>query len=1775
MAGSTNFFNITINAGAGLIPQTGNIMRISGALTNNGILMAVFQPNSIEYNSAGQTIINPNGDVQGYFNLILSGSGIKTMPASALHIAGDFSFTGSAVCTAAGEISVAGNVIVESGTSLNLGSYNHTIAGDLTINGGTFTPSSGSVEFNGTGLQTITSSAGINLNNMIISNLTANVTLGPSTDCSIGENLTVNAGSIFDLSTNRMTALTGTVFNEGTIKTQSTSATPVPANITWDGNFEFSGTGAQTIVAGTYNNLTISGSGGVTASANIYVDSVLSLYTDNPTSFKGILDMGSNTLLMGPDATTIGNGDVTGIVKRTTIQANVTYSFGSEHTTILFPDVGTLPSEICLKISLGSAPSWKPSAIKRIYDLTQTGGSGTQALIHAHYHDSELNGNDEAKLADWVWISPATIIEYGRSSFNTLEKWVAISNVNFGFFSSVSGAKEMAMAEFANLALTWNGSVSTSWVTADNWTPAGAPSDITSLTIPDAGTTNFDPSIPIIATCGTMNIETGGVLNAVSGALLTINGADDAWNCQGGTFNPGNSTIVFKNPNASMMGSSDFNNITISDAAVLTLENNAYVGISGVLTNNGSIRTIEAGPTTFEYKGGNQTVVIPNHTTNSYGRLILSGGGIKTMPVTGLTITGDFSLLGTCSVTAGNVLTMESNVTIGSSAEFITGNFNHSIRGNFENNGNFAATNGSAITMNGSSVQLISGTSASDFENFSIANSNGITLMSDINVNNVLALDGGNLTVGIATLGINGTINKTFGQIEVYSGSSLSFGGTNPITLSNDLFTAAPIINNLTINRSGGVVLGNQNMTVNGLLDLISGTFGLGSNNFTIAGGAPAVSSGAINADYAGATLMFTNTATITLPASVFTGDINNLTVNGTGGVIASNDLAVDGVLNLQSANPSATKGSLDLWDGSSMKTLSMGPNAVTLGIGDVTGIVSRNHAFASNTPYTFGNQFTTITFASGGTYPSQIQLITTIGTSPSWKPEAIKRVCDYIRTGGSNCFFTFTNHYLDSELNGNDEAQLVRWKLTPPSTVAEVGRSDHNTADNWVANSNISIANLPTVFGSERTLANSELLVLLWNGSVDDVWTTQENWTPRSSPSNISNIVIPDSSGTPNDPTLPASTEIKTLTINEAGILNSGMSSLLTINGSTGALINDGGKFNSATGTIIFTGALATISGSTDFYNVTINSGADLRMGNFASMRIGGTVTNNGIWRVIVGQPTSVEYNGANQTVVVPNPSVHQYYNLILSGSGTKTMPESDLDILGDFSISDSAYVTLNAAVNVLGNAAIGIGNKLSISPASRMNVSGTFTNNATAPDFVLESDATGTAELVHTSDNVPATVQRYISGAAETWHFLSSPVTDQPLSGSWLPAGTYGNGIGYDLYIWDEPGSCWIYKQDSISQVNWNTLHPQGDFNVSQGYLYSFQEANPIKVFNGKLNNGHLEYDLNFSSSNNDLKGFNLMGNPYPSTIDWGAGSGWDRTDLNSSGGGYNIWIWNPAANNYGVYNSTNVEDTGTNSVSRFIAPMQGFFVQAANSGKIGMNNDIRVFNIASNWFKSTKNQHEINVRIGVKSNDGLGSDEVQLDFGNSKNETGALKLFSKELTAPSLYFSAENRNFSVLYLTSPEENQSEPIKFNAGADGNYTLYCSFNTGNFDTVVIEDRLTHHYQNMKQDKKYNFKASKSDNPDRFVLYFGTNDRPNKELPAKIYTDGIQLITDLTLVTGKTDILIYDVLGRKLLQQNVEGQTMHKFNLDTNTQMLFIHLKNKAGELCTKLLWGR
>lgn len=579
----------------------------------------------------------------------------------------------------------------------------------------------------------------------------------------------------------------------------------------------------------------------------------------------------------------------------------------------------------------------------------------------------------------------------------------------------------------------------------------------------------------------------------------------------------------------------------------------------------------------------------------------------------------------------------------------------------------------------------------------------------------------------------------------------------------------------------------------------------------------------------------------------------------------------------------------------------------------------------------------------------------------------------------------------------------------------------------------------------------------------------------------------------------------------------------------------------------------------------------------------VGVTTINNDSASTLVNQGTVTLYTLNNSGITQGDGTFNiagDFTNTgtFFSGNGTVNMNGTlaqtlagSLSTFNNLIIDNAAGVLLNSTQTVTNNLTINSGKVFKVEADKKLEVKGTISNLGGTSGFILKSTAVGTASLIHNTDNVPATVQRYISGVKEDWHFLSTPVSNQNISGDWTPTGSYGNATGYDLYIWDEATPCWTYQLNTTVAPTWPSLHPTSSFVKGRGYLYSTQALNPTKEFSGLLNNG----DVNFSVTKigpdqgvgqDDVRGFNLIGNPYPSAVDWKATSGWTRTNLLNSSGGYDMWIWNPATKNYGVFNSLGT--TGTNGVTQNIASMQGFFVRAETNGTIGMRNAIRGNTGASNWMKMKTTKTDL-VKVQIVSAESYGSDEVLLQFGAPLNVPGAAKLFSTITTAPSLYLNQGKEKLSVLNLTSVNENPSIPLLFKAGKDGNYAVSIASERANFDTLLLEDKKTKIVTDLNSNPTYQFHATVKDATDRFVIHFSPIIEEAVHLPAVIYYDGNTINVDLTLVKTQTDIKVYDMLGKLLIDKKAEGNRVHSFTMNSKNGV-YIVIANSNGKVLSR-----
>lgn len=1721
ISGATSFYNVTVDTDADLVMKNGSTMRIAGTMNNNGVWRPAWDGNvtTVEYNGANQNIVVPYAMTNRYSNLILSGSGIKTLPAINLSILGNLTLAGTVSVTTPNSMVIVGDLSIGTNTTFDAGANTHTVGGNFTHNG-----------------------------------------------------MLNTAASTFVL--NGLTA----------------------AQI-------ISGTAATT----EFNNLVVLNSFGVTSAKNITVNAALDLQSDNPTATLGSLDMGTSTLSLTANAVNTGTGDVTGIVKRAhTFVTGQTYTFGNSKTLMIFGSTGTKASQVSVKTKIGTAPTWKTTAVKRVYDLAQIGASGNFATVQLNYLDSELNGAEESQLVFFgaIGLPTPTIVEYGYNSKDESNNSIDLINVSIGARPSVFGQTEIALSSSEYPNITWNGSQSTDWNNPFNWSPNSYPNKFSRMTIPNATTTPFDPILPALAESHQLIIQNAGILNAgPSSELYFFNEtAEVVWQNAGGTFNAGTSTVIFTDLDLKISGTTNFNNIVLSSGASLTPQLNTSMGIAGSLTNNG-ILDATAFLNTINYNGATQNVVYPNGLIAGYYNLTLSGTDVKTMPNQFMDILGGLTISGMANVTANNKLDIVGDLSIGTGSLFNTGIFDHEIAGNFVNNGSFTAATGTTILLNGTTTQSVSGAVSTNFK---------------------------------------------------------------------------------------------------------------------------------------------------------------NLAINNSAGVSSSSDLFVEGNLNLITTNPTNVKGALHM---TGTATLNMGALAVTTGMGDVSGIVRREHLFNNGQDYDFGNPYTTINFlnVAGNTKPTWVSTKIVLGASPSWRSSAINRYYSFAQSGGNDRMIVKL-HYLDSELNAAelDESRLVFWDaynpdtITPNSFTYKYPRSynERNVTDNWVQLTGPAINFLATSTSldvKQWSLSYSNVTVHTWTGngsaSYDGDWSLPGNWN-GGVPNADDAVLIPNPASLPADNNgdlapyrnllpLLAPAFAKTLEIASGATLVASDYDI-TVAGNANAWVNNGG-FTAGTATVYFSGATATITGTTNFNNVTINSGGMLTPQNGAITRISGVMTNNGPLNA-TAFPNTVEYNGTNQMILNLVAGTGGYHNLIFSNSGTKTMlPTSGglaLKINGDFTITGAAVgtavnplaikgnfvinptaafttgafthqvggnftsngsftastgstlemngtasqsiggattalslknlkisntvgtvsttrdltcvgdftnsgtlnmgssilsvsnsisntgtlltgvpaaqsltpipagknwggtvvynvdaaqnavagnftnLTINNAVGVTVTSAAQLGisgtllinssKKLIVDAANTLTVAGTITNNGGTAGLILESNSSGNASLIHNSDNVPATVKRYISGVKEAWHFIASPVTNQTISGtSWTPTGTYGNGTGYDLYLWNEPTPCWTYLLNTTVAPSWPSLHPSASFVTGRGYLYSTQALNPTKEFIGLLNNGAVSYPLTNSSPDLTVKGFNLIGNPYPSSIDWKAVTGWTRTNLVTAAGGYDMYIWNPAANNYGVFNSAGT--TGTNSVTQYIAPTQGFFVRANTAGTIAMGNAVRVNTGANNWMK-VKAEKENRLKVKIEAQDGSGFDEVLLQFGFSTNEPGALKLFSRNIEAPSAYLPNSSADLSVRYLTDVIENPAVPLSFKAGKDGNYAVSIDSKAANFDVLLLEDKKSNTIADLNLNSTYEFKGSTKDAADRFVIHFSPIATESANLPALIYYDGHNINVDLTAIDEVTNIRIYDISGKLLVNKNAEGNMIHPFEMRVKDQVYIVVVGSNKKSISRKVL---
>jgi len=474
--------------------------------------------------------------------------------------------------------------------------------------------------------------------------------------------------------------------------------------------------------------------------------------------------------------------------------------------------------------------------------------------------------------------------------------------------------------------------------------------------------------------------------------------------------------------------------------------------------------------------------------------------------------------------------------------------------------------------------------------------------------------------------------------------------------------------------------------------------------------------------------------------------------------------------------------------------------------------------------------------------------------------------------------------------------------------------------------------------------------------------------------------------------------------------------------------------------------------------------------------------------------------------------------------------------------------------------NYTIGTGKNMILEPGAKVTL-GSLVNNG---DLTLRDDAYDLSSLIMNSTNVTADVELYLSGGEAgtgnyKWHYISSPFTSLDTSAFWTVTLNLAQYIESLCTSSTDQGwvaaDGWIYKTSTTGGTKFNNLDP------GKGYNFYDNVNNEITI-TGQLKISDVPVSLSFSDHGSSISGFNLLGNPFSSGLDW------DQI-VDSTHFDY------PGNTSMGLYfTRDNVQCSyvaGVGSpanVNGIIPPMQGFFTKTYSTGNnITLPAAARVQNIHDRYKGETiiplvrlsilQIVYSAAIVPPLTTKDTL-SDETVVRFAEQAkpgldNNFDAVKMFLSD-NKLSIYSYTGETKYAINGLPFPETYTEIPIAVNI-IEGGYNITISaIQLEGLDNyhVTLKDLVTGFDVDLKTADLI-FTAPPGTYTDRFVLTItkqttGLPDifNPEPEKAFNIYSSrGILFINPAKDVWNgiRGDLRIYDITGKTVKHlQNIEWQ---------------------------------
>lgn len=664
---------------------------------------------------------------------------------------------------------------------------------------------------------------------------------------------------------------------------------------------------------------------------------------------------------------------------------------------------------------------------------------------------------------------------------------------------------------------------------------------------------------------------------------------------------------------------------------------------------------------------------------------------------------------------------------------------------------------------------------------------------------------------------------------------------------------------------------------------------------------------------------------------------------------------------------------------------------------------------------------------------------------------------------------------------------------------------------------------------------------------------------------------------------------------------------------GTAQLLPNMKGAYNITGGTIEFTGNAKGIRTPRIYNNIEISvsdnkevvySGGNLTLNNDADVLVksGAILTStNGNASLVgtSGNVLTIESGGTFRTAVIagfygegngiaPSPSVRNNISLNLlpgsnveyarlsgeyglpvnaqSGDQTVTpVPDGyqNLNITGDGVKTAYGEIRVNQLTSLKSNTAI-----LRIpSPTAEENIfhamEGIDNNSGNSGLFILENDAMMMQN--ETADNSRAFIQvrkRFsFSENRNEYNFLSSPVMSQNMKK------IFGDDASYIPYVTvlNEASNYYVNASAEdylIKAKGFAVKEPVSDYEGT--YELDDNEAE----FKGIPNNGSINIEITKSADN---RGWNLIGNPYPSNLDlyalyhdpannglissefrfWDNRSNHTYTQYGGNYNGYSFALYNAESD---MGNPAPGGDDGDNSGSlgtpeqtaalyRYAKTGQGFLIRKSNTGNADLKipqNGRTSMQPTNGFFGRAADSSRNFYRLQMLSSGGFALTQTVLYYDGGSNGFGIEDSRYPSSSASDKFYSfAGDENVIINGRAAFDASDMLPLGTRHYEAGTYTIRATDVSGAFESdqhIYLKDKQLNIITDLSTGS-YTFYSDSGDYTDRFEIVY----KPESALATassskediKVYRSGSDVVVR-SYGSKITGIEVYDMSGRML-----------------------------------------